>query len=88
MPLAHYTLDVHECRTYSKAHRVLEQYQHMPSFHGIQRDCSEIVTKLKAALKSRLDDPESSTSVVAESVDLLLELNEPPHGLCQQFLAT
>ena len=67
---------------------MLEQYQHMPSFHGIQRDCSEIVTKLKAALKSRLDDPESSTTVVAESVDLLLELNEPPHGLCQQFLAT
>ena len=67
---------------------MLEQYQHMPSFHGIQRDCSEIVTKLKSALKARLDDPRSSTAVVAESVDLLLELNEPPHGLCLQFLAT
>ena len=71
-----------------KAYRVLEQYQHMPSFHGIQKDCSEIVTKLKAALKARLDDPQSSTTVVAETVDLLLELNEPPHDLCQQFLAT
>lgn len=67
---------------------MLEQYQHMPSFHGIQKDCSEIVTKLKEALKLRLDDPRSSTTVVAESVDLLLELNEPPHDLCQQFLAT
>ena len=67
---------------------MLEQYQHMPSFHGIQRDCAEIVTKLKCALKARLDDPQSSTTVVAETVDLLLELNEPPHGLCQQFLAT
>ena len=58
----------------------------MPSFHGIQKDCSAIVSQLKAILKQRLEDSNSSAAVVAETVDLLLELNEPPEALCQQFL--
>ena len=58
----------------------------MPSFHGIEKDCSAIVIKLKSLLKERLDDKDSSTTTVAETVDLLLELNEPPEVLCQQFL--
>ncbi len=74
-----------DCRTYCKAQRVLEQYQHMPSFHGIQRDCTAIVAQLKDVLRSQLDGS-SSTQVVAETVDLLLELGEPPKVLCQQFL--
>ena len=28
-----------------------------------------------------------STAMIAETVDLLLELKEPPNDLCQQFLA-
>ena len=47
-------------RTYVKASRVLEQYQHMPSFSGIQSDCQSIVARLKAVLKKRLDDPNVS----------------------------
>ncbi len=74
-------------RTYSRARRVLEQYQHMPSFHGIQGDCSVIVTKLISSLKKRMDDERSSTATVVETVDLLLELDQPPSDLCQQFLA-
>ena len=73
-------------RTYSKAYKVLEQYQHMPSFHGIQKDCSSIVSQLKTLLRERLEDNRSSTSTVAETVDLLLELNEPAELLCQQYL--
>ena len=67
---------------------MLQQYQHMPSFHGIQEDCTAIVRQLKSILKKRLNDQQSSTSIVAETVDLLLELNEPVHDLCQQFLDT
>lgn len=74
-------------RTYTKAHRVLEQYQHMPSFHGIQRDCAAIVGELKTTLRQKLDDEESSTAVITETVDLLLELKESSTDLCQQFLA-
>lgn len=73
-------------RTYSKAQRVLEQYQHMPSFHGIQKDCVAIISQLKVLLRHKLEDPASSTSTVAETVDLLLELNEPAEVLCQQYL--
>lgn len=73
-------------RTYTKAHRVLQQYQHMPSFHGIQEDCTAIVNRLKSILKKRLNDQQATTSIVAETVDLLLELNEPAQDLCQQFL--
>jgi hypothetical protein len=73
-------------RTYSKAQRVLEQYQHMPSFHGIQKDCTAIISQLKVLLRERLEDSSSSTSTVAETVDLLLELNEPAELLCQQYL--
>lgn len=65
---------------------MLEQYQHMPSFHGIQKDCSAIITKLKGLLRERLDDNGSTASAVAETVDLLLELNEPAELLCQQYL--
>ena len=43
-----------------KASRVLEQYQHMPSFSGIHTDCQSIVARLKADLKQRLDDPNVS----------------------------
>ena len=65
---------------------MLEQYQHMPSFQGIEKDCSAIVVQLKELLHGRMGDANSSPSVVAETVDLLLELNEPPQVLCQQFL--
>ena len=58
----------------------------MPSFHGIQKDCSAIVGQLKTLLRQRLDSSDSSASTVAETVDLLLELNEPAELLCQQFL--
>ena len=45
-------------RYYVKAQKVLEEYQHLPSFHGIQEDCNKIVNELKTVLKKRLDDQE------------------------------
>ncbi len=59
----------------------------MPSFHGIQRDCTAIVTELISSLKARMDNEQSSTATVIETVDLLLELGQPPSQLCLQFLA-
>ena len=40
-------------RCYCKASKVLQQYQHMPSFHGIQQDCQLIVQQLRARLKQQ-----------------------------------
>jgi hypothetical protein len=59
----------------------------LPSFHGIQNDCIKIINELKTKLKERLDDQQSNPKVIAESVDLLLQLDEPPQALCEQYLS-
>eukprot|EP00731_Ephydatia_muelleri_P027802 Em0019g675a len=75
-------------RIYTKAQKVLCQYQHMPSFSGIQQDCAVIVGELRTILKTRLEDSNSSTETITKSVDLLLALGDPPNMLCQHFLAS
>lgn len=58
----------------------------MPSFQGIQRDCEEIVEELKSKLRMQFHKGDASTKSLAESVDLLLQLHEPPDLLCSEFL--
>ena len=41
---------------------VLLQYQHMPSFHGISRDCNEIVGELRLKLREQFGDRQVSSS--------------------------
>ncbi|XP_038070906.1 vacuolar protein sorting-associated protein 51 homolog [Patiria miniata] len=74
-------------RYYVKARAVLLQYQHMTSFHGIQQDCNEIVNDLRMILREQFSNRESSAKQLAESVDLLLQLKEPPDELCDEFLS-
>lgn len=74
-------------RCYCKASKVLDQYQHMPSFHGIQQDCQLIVEQLRTRLKQQFHIRHSSAKQLAECVDLLLQLNEPAEQLCDEFLA-
>lgn len=74
-------------RCYTKAQKVLHQYQHMPSFHGIQDDCNVIITSLKEKLRERFKSKDATPKQLAECVDLLLQLKEPAEQLCQEFLA-
>ncbi|KAK3590122.1 hypothetical protein CHS0354_041171 [Potamilus streckersoni] len=74
-------------RYYTKAQRVLHQYQHMPSFQGIHKDCTDIITELRQKLRNHFKDRESTPKQLAECVDLLLQLNEPAEELCDEFLA-
>ncbi|CAH1783454.1 unnamed protein product [Owenia fusiformis] len=74
-------------RYYTKARKVLHQYQHMPSFHGIQQDCNIIVKDLSQNLRDQFRNKESSPKQLAECVDLLLQLNEPAEELCEEFLS-
>uniref|UniRef100_A0A4W3HK37 Vacuolar protein sorting-associated protein 51 homolog n=1 Tax=Callorhinchus milii TaxID=7868 RepID=A0A4W3HK37_CALMI len=74
-------------RYYSKARCVLHQYQHMPSFHGIQHDCQLIMASLALTLRDRFSDGGSSPQELAECVELLLQLEEPAEELCDEFLA-
>lgn len=74
-------------RYYTKAQRVLHQYEHMPSFQGINSDCDKIIRELTDKLKQQFRDKESSPKQLAECVDLLLQLKEPADQLCDEFLA-
>ncbi|XP_015514024.2 vacuolar protein sorting-associated protein 51 homolog [Neodiprion lecontei] len=72
---------------YIHAQRVLNQYGNMPSFQGIQKDCEEIVEELKVKLRTQFQSRDATTKSLAESVDLLLQLKEPPESLCAEFLS-
>ncbi|XP_034952185.1 vacuolar protein sorting-associated protein 51 homolog [Chelonus insularis] len=71
---------------YIRAQRVLNQYGNMPSFHGIQKDCEEIVEELKSQLRKQFHRRDATTKSLTESVDLLLRLKEPAASLCEEFL--
>lgn len=72
-------------RYYLKAQKVLQQYQHMPSFHGIQEDCNVLINDLKLKLREHFRS-DATPKQLAECVDLLLQLQEPTEVLCEEFL--
>ncbi|KDR09124.1 vacuolar protein sorting-associated protein 51 homolog isoform X1 [Zootermopsis nevadensis] len=80
----HYSQAVQD---YIHAQRVLHQYGNMASFQGIQSDCETIVEELKQKLRDQFKSKEASAKELAESVDLLLQLQEPADSLCAEFLA-
>lgn len=73
---------------YTKASHLLEQYQHIQSFEGIRQDCEKIMKDLSRILQSRLDESEHRLTAedVEETVELLLDLQEPYEHLCRCFL--
>ncbi|XP_066581600.1 vacuolar protein sorting-associated protein 51 homolog [Prorops nasuta] len=73
-------------KDYIHAQSVLNQYGNMPSFQGIQKDCEEILDELKGKLRAQFHKKDASTKSLAENVDLLLQLKEPPDSLCAEFL--
>lgn len=59
----------------------------MPSFQGIQDDCESILKELKSELHNQFNNSNATAKELAESVDLLLQLNEPANELCSDFLS-
>lgn len=72
---------------YIHAQRVLQQYGNMASFKGIQSDCEVILKELKSELRGSFCNPDATAKELAISVDLLLQLDEPPKELCMEFLS-
>lgn len=72
---------------YLHAQRVLQQYGDMPAFQGIKGDCESILDDLKHELRKQFSDPSASTGELTQSVDLLLQLEEPAKELCTDFLS-
>jgi hypothetical protein len=73
---------------YLQAQRVLVQYENLPSFHGIKKDCDQIMVQLRERLTMRLSQTDNNPDDLAECVDLLLKLEEPPEILCEKYLTT
>ncbi|XP_065175559.1 vacuolar protein sorting-associated protein 51 homolog [Sycon ciliatum] len=73
-------------RYYVKARHVLKEYEHMPSFQIIQRDCLQIVDQLREKLRGMLRSTSSQPQKLAECVELLLELDEPAEELCDEYI--
>lgn len=71
---------------YLHAQRVLHRYGNMPSFQGIQEDCEAILIEIKKKLRVEFSNPNASAKKLAESVDLLLKLDEPAKELCSEYL--
>ncbi|XP_019865265.1 vacuolar protein sorting-associated protein 51 homolog [Aethina tumida] len=71
---------------YLHAQRVLQQYGDLPSLQGIKTDCESILTELKVELRKQFSNPQATARELAESVDLLLQLDEPAKELCSEFL--
>lgn len=69
------------------AQRVLQQYGDLPSFQGIKSDCEIILEELKKELRKQFSNPNASAKDLTESVDLLLQLEEPAKELCVEFLS-
>lgn len=71
---------------YMHAQRVLQQYGNMSSFQGIQADCESTLKEIKKQLRKQFSDPDATAKQLAESVELLLQLEEPAKELCTEFL--
>ncbi|GAN04975.1 conserved hypothetical protein [Mucor ambiguus] len=71
---------------YSKASTVLNHYQHMAAFKGIERDCNSIMDKVKAEIWAGLTDPNVTLQKIAEETRLLVLLGEDAHRLWKQYI--
>uniref|UniRef100_H2YB87 Vacuolar protein sorting-associated protein 51 homolog n=1 Tax=Ciona savignyi TaxID=51511 RepID=H2YB87_CIOSA len=71
---------------YMKTKSVLQHYQHMESFSGIERECIAIINEIISKLKQTFHDKNSSAPQLAECVGLLLRLGEPAGLLCDEYL--
>lgn len=71
---------------YHRAQKILQQYGHQATFQGIQEDCSKIMEDLKKALKDDFKKSGNKTSLLTETGDLLLKLDEKPSDLSKEML--
>ncbi|CAO3646340.1 unnamed protein product [Cunninghamella echinulata] len=84
-----YTMAV---KNYCKARKLLDHYEHMSAFKGIERDCGLIMDKIKENIwknvkhHSDTATPSSSTMKINEQVKLLILLKEDPHQIWNTYI--
>ncbi|XP_062870540.1 vacuolar protein sorting-associated protein 51 homolog [Trichomycterus rosablanca] len=70
-----------------RARCVLNHYNNITSFRGIQEECNTIMLQLTLQLRERFRDGGASAKELSECVELLLQLDEPAEELCDKFLS-
>ncbi|NXJ68000.1 VPS51 protein, partial [Rostratula benghalensis] len=74
-------------RCHARARAVLRHYRHLPSFRAIEDESHAIMADLAQRLRARLRDETLDPKELTECVEMLLQLEEPPEELCQEFLS-
>ncbi|NXC76729.1 VPS51 protein, partial [Anhinga anhinga] len=74
-------------RCYARARAVLRHYRHLPSFRAIEDESHAIMADLAQRLRARLRDDTLDPKELTECVEMLLQLEEPPEELCEEFLS-
>ncbi|CAH0384630.1 unnamed protein product [Bemisia tabaci] len=69
-----------------KTQPILDYYGDLDSFQGIQKDCNDILQKLKTKLRDQLKNKDTSAKKLIKCIDLLLQLQEPSDQLCSEYL--
>ncbi|XP_072195375.1 vacuolar protein sorting-associated protein 51 homolog [Excalfactoria chinensis] len=72
---------------YARARAVLRHYRHLPSFRAIEDESHSIMAELAQRLRVRLRDDTLDPKELTECVEMLLQLEEPPEELCEEFLS-
>lgn len=71
---------------YSKASKLLNHYQHMAAFKGIERDCNQIMDKVKLEIWNGMTNSNVSYQKIAEETKLLVLLGEDAHKLWKKYI--
>ncbi|CAO3628491.1 unnamed protein product [Cunninghamella blakesleeana] len=81
-----YTLAV---KNYCKARKLLDHYEHMSTFKGIERDCGSIMEKIKENLWNNIKQQQhqlDTSSKINDNIKLLILLKEDPHQLWNTYI--
>lgn len=74
-------------RYYLSAKSALERYESFPSIKSIKDECSLTLKQLKIILNEQLKQFElNQQAQISEYIELLLQINEPPEDLIDQYL--
>ncbi|XP_017693758.1 PREDICTED: vacuolar protein sorting-associated protein 51 homolog [Lepidothrix coronata] len=74
-------------RCYGRARAVLRHYRHLPSFRAIEDESHAIMAELAQRLRARLREETLDPKELTECVEMLLQLEEPPEELSEEFLS-
>lgn len=71
---------------YTKAKRLLNHYQHLSAFKGIERDSEMIINKIRDEIWKNAKKSDRRLNDMAEDMRLLLLLQEDPPKLWKEYL--